>query len=311
MAKRGYRNGSMRFLMLLGFGVLACGGSAANGQVSETAAGSGGASSAAGATAGLTSKLTSGGGATGRAGAAPAAGAGGAVAAASGGTTAGAPSSAGTSAGGSLSGSGGVASAGTGGASAAGSGGTSGAAAGDAGPGGEGGAPPAPDDTGCMERPWSGNLADLSEKLPVFDCSGCSNARELGYELTDGFCEGINTCTAVIDASILPADSYIILPKTSLQTGSVCGREQACGSAAAPQDFPGFDLQLTLNITGAKVEVDDARRVLPRNVPLLACGDVASCYAVGSPAQLAVVAPTNAPRGWLRVRHGGTVAACE
>lgn len=182
-------------------------------------------------------------------------------------------------------------------------GGTSGAAAGDAGSGGEGGEPPPPDDTGCLPLPWSGNQADLNEKLPGIDCSSCSNGAELGYTVP-AFCAP--TCPLMVSVSDLPKDVQILLPPGDAINGAAC-KEQACDDDA-PIDLPGFKMQMLLQIDGSyTITTDENRRVLPRERPLVECAEAASCYAFNGKRNLAIVVKPNAPRGWMRVTALGGI----
>ena len=291
----------MRLGILLGLVALACGGAA------EQRADDGSGPIAIGGTAGL--GLTAGGSSAARGGdkaesGSATGGASGAAAATSGGS----PATAGAPSGGAAAGHGGVATAGT-----SDSGGTSGAAAGDAGAGGESGAPPAPDDTGCLERPWSGNQADLSEKLPGLDCSSCSNGSELGYTVPS-FCAPSRTCSEVIDLTTLPDDFLLLLPPGSAQKGT-CQPQNCEGADGDPADLEGFTLQLLLKPLAGdhpsiKIETDENRRVLKRETPLIKCAEASSCYAYGAGAQFVVVVKPGAPRGWVRITVG-TGAVCE
>lgn len=282
----------MRFLLLLGLGLLACGGGtttdpAPSGVIAVTHGGSAG---RAGLTAGdgtgdVTAGEAQGGGAV-----SPPAGAAGEATASTGGyqQATGGTGNGGTPEGGVV--------------GFSGSGGTSGAAAGDAGAGGESGDPPAPDDTGCIDRPWSGNLGNLSEQLPGIDCSSCSTGAAMGYAAPE-FCAGVTSCMAAVDVTTLPHDVFLLLPPGAAQAGC---REQNCANANGdPADLPGFRLQLLLNIpTGhtVKIETDGARRVLKRDLPLIKCTEASSCYAFGSQAQFAIVVTPYAPRGWVRIK---------
>lgn len=274
----------MRYCVALGLVALACGGEAATSKFAAVGGSSGDEAGSAGAQS-FGSKT-------------------------SGGTksVAGDASSAGKPSGGSA---GSLSAAGTGdvggGASGAsmGDAGASGASAGDAGAGGEGGSPPAPDDTGCVERPWTGNNGDLSEKVPGYDCSSCTTGSALGYT-TPAFCGTVQNCNgAVFVADDLGPDSFVLLPPGSAQ-GAGC-EEQGCDDGGQiPSHFPGYVEQLRIVLPAEeepwRVEVDEHRLVINRS-SLEACDAPATCYASGSYRVLSVVVKPDAPRGWVRIRE--------
>lgn len=271
----------MRYLVTIGLMALACGGASgrADIQVEVGTGGSGGAPSA-----GETS-VTTGGRKTPQQ-----------VAAAG----AGAVAEAGQ--GGEAEVGGGVAA--NGGATAAGSGGTPTSGGG----GGEpaGGAPEPPDDTGCIERPWSGNPADLSEKLTVLDCSGCSNGAELGYVVPD-WC-GELACHSWFDfTKVAGKDALLLLPAPSDNT---CGNANCSDAQNEPADVAGLKVQALLSLgSGFHLETDAERGLVTFELPLRACSSDLSCFAMGNGAKVALMAKPGTKRGWVRIH--GDQAACQ
>lgn len=278
----------MRLGFLLGLAVLACGGGTDHAAFGPTVVPQGGASgssvgdSGSGSTGGKRSISKPQGGAASPSGGAAAAGSGGTSTAGNGdagGTSGAAPSE----------------------------GGASGAAAGDGGEAGAGGASTtAPDDTGCIERPWTGNVSDLSEKALGIDCSSCSTGAALGYS-APSWCDDVPACGATRNVAELGADDVLILlpPGTGQDQSDVTCKEQACAvDHESYVDFPGFVEQLRLVQSAESplhIEVDENRRVLSKRGPPK-CEEVSSCYAFGGADLISIVVKPNAPRGWVRIR---------
>lgn len=170
---------------------------------------------------------------------------------------------------------------------------------------------PARDDTGCIERPLTGNVSDLEERYNGIDCSGCSNGLALGY-LSIGECSAHPTCGATLDA--IPGKTFVLLPPVS--PSAPCITEACNDESGTLVPLPGYVQQVTVRISAGSafaIEVDEHRRVLHHVVMqgdfTDKCEDTARCMALGGPVLVAVVAEPNAPRGWLRITQNGSCAA--
>lgn len=284
----------MRLVMLLGLGLLACGGEAGK-TASPAGGGTPGAGGSAAGNHGLGSAPAAGGSEAAQAGAgAPSGGSDPTGGGGSGGAAQ--AGSAGTD-GGPLAGSGGA------GGSQSVEGGASGAAGApdeQGGAGGEGGGAP-PDDTGCIPRPADGNLGNPGQ-IAGYDCSSCSNASELGYT-TPSLC-GATSCGSEVKVADLPDDVLILLPPGS---HGGCGA-QACDENGTAVAYPGWigQLMLALPAGGVRIDTDPFRRVVKRDIPLLECTEITTCERYGSVAKFGIVVLPDAPRGWVRIRRGQT-----
>jgi hypothetical protein len=293
----------MRLGFLVGLVLLACGGESANTTFDPVAGAGGGASGSSisdggsGSKGGKPSVNKPQGGSQSTAGGATAAGSGGATTAGSGGSAAGNGDAGGTS--GAAPSDGGASGA------AAGDGGASGAAAGDGGAAGASGS--APNDTGCVERPWTGNQGDLNEKALGLDCSSCSTGAELGYT-APAWCGEAKQCQVELDVAALGFhDVLILLPPGAEQTG-ICTNSPVCkNDDGDAENLAGYVAQLRLRGV-ARIDVDESRRVVYGQETLeglVKCDDVATCAAFGDERRFKIIAKVGAPRGWARIRLGG------